>query len=282
MTKADWFCGRLRTARNVFWVVVGMVMLVEPAVVGLRMGAQAAASVPRAAFEVATIKPSDPLNIHEHMSMGAGGMFNATVSVKSLIERAYGIREDQVEGGPKWMESARYDIVARSDDKEDPSTMSPAQQDAYIERQQERLRSLLMERFQLKFHEVVKDRPVYALVVVRQGPKLSAPKEGEAHRLYSQGPGQLACFGASMAELASELPDVGVSRIVLDKTGLTGRYDFALRWTPDELPANTQPADANQGSLFTALQEQLGLKLVSQKGPVKVMVIDWLERPSEN
>jgi bla regulator protein BlaR1 len=89
-----------------------------------------------------------------------------------------------------------------------------------------------------------------------------------------------------MVELADELPDEGVSRVVVDKTGLAGRYDFSLRWTPDEIAASGQSTDAsgqeNQGSLFTALQEQAGLKLVPEKAPVKVMVIDGLDRPSEN
>jgi uncharacterized protein (TIGR03435 family) len=263
--------------KRVLLVMVGAIAF------GLVSGAQSSAGAPRAEFEVATIKPSDPLKDREHMSITAGGLLNATVTVKSLIERAYGIRDDQLVGGPKWMESARYDILARSDERDDPGKLSPAEQDAYIERQKERLQSLLADRFQLKFHSARKELPVYALVVAKHGPKLSAPKEGEAHRLYTQGPGQLACFGASMGELAAELPDVGVSRIVLDKTGLTGRYDFSLRWTPEDVATDAaMPSDSYQGSLFTALQEQLGLKLVSQKGPVNVLVIDQMERPSEN
>jgi uncharacterized protein (TIGR03435 family) len=262
---------------KVLLVMIGAMRL---GVFGLAGVAQSSAGAPQAAFEVATIKPSDPLNSHEHMSITAGGMLNATVTGKNLIERAYGIRDDQLVGGPKWMGSARYDIFARSDERDDPSKLSPAEQDAYIERQKERLQSLLADRFQLKFHRATKELLVYALVVAKRSPKLSAPKEGEAHRLYTQGPGQLACFGASMAELAAELPDVGVSRIVLDKTGLAGRYDFSLRWTPDDIAAVT--SDSYQGSLFTALQEQLGLKLVPQKGPVNVLVIDHMERPSEN
>lgn len=268
-----------RCARR-FWGAGFAVAVVALLAFGLRVVAQEELS--QARFEVATIKPSDPLNSHEQMSMGVGGMFSATASLKDLIERAYGIRQDQLKGGPKWMGAVRYDIVAKSDDLEDPSKMNAAQQAAYSQRELGRIQSLLVERFHLKFHAVMEDRPVYALVVAKGGAMLNPPKEGEAHRLYSQGPGQLACFGASMAELADELPDAGVSRIVVDRTGLVGSYDFSLRWTPDELTANAQATDANQGSLFTALQEQLGLKLVSVKAPVKVMVIDRLERPSEN
>jgi uncharacterized protein (TIGR03435 family) len=278
MSNAGGTCRRLRRA-----LLSGLAAVAFAS--GVRVVAQDdAAKVP--VFEVATIKPSDPLKSHEQMSMGAGGTFNATASLKDLIERAYGIREDQLEGGPKWMESARYDIVAKSEDKDDPSKMSAAEQEAYMQKDLQRIQALLVDRFRLKFHEVMKDRPVYALVVAKGGPKLGTPKEGEAHRLYSQAPGQLACFGASMGELADELPDEGVSRVVVDKTGQAGRYDFSLRWTPDEVAASGQSTDAsgqeNQGSLFTALQEQLGLKLVPEKAPVKVMVIDGLDRPSEN
>jgi uncharacterized protein (TIGR03435 family) len=273
MTKAS----SVRIASGVFWLVVAVILP------GFRMAAQeAVASMPRASFEVATIKPSDPLGSHDQMSMAAGGMFRATLNLKDLIEKAYELREEQVEGGPKWMESARYDIVARSEDKGDMSKMSAAEQAAFLQRQLERLQRLLVDRFRLRFHEAMKDRPVYALVVAKGGAKLGVPKAGEAHRLYSQGPGQLACFGASMEEFADELQEDGVSRAVVNKTGLTGRYDFSLHWTPDEMAGNAEGADANQGSLFTALQEQVGLKLVSEKAPVKVMVIDGLERPSEN
>ena len=85
-----------------------------------------------------------------------------------------------------------------------------------------------------------------------------------------------------MSELAAEFSDLGVSRVVLDKTGLTGRYDFSLQWTPDDSPSDAPVPDSSGGSLFTALQEQLGLKLEPQKGPVEVLVIDHVARPSEN
>ena len=239
-------------------------------------------SGPRAVFEVATIKPSDPLNSHQHLSMWPGGRLNATITVEALIERAYGIHDFQLLGAPKWADAAKYDIVAKSDELEDPSKLTPDQQDAYIERQKQRLQSLLADRFQLKFHSDIRQLPVFALIVAKGGPKLRAPKTGEAHRLYTQGPGQLACFGASMSELAAEFPDLGVSRVVLDKTGLTGRYDFSLQWTPDDSPSDAPVPDSSGGSLFTALQEQLGLKLEPQKGPVEVLVIDHVARPSEN
>jgi uncharacterized protein (TIGR03435 family) len=192
------------------------------------------------------------------------------------------MRDFQVSGGPKWLDSAKYDIIAKSDEREDPSKLTPAQLDVFIARQQQRLQSLLADRFQLKFHSIEKELHVYALVVAKGGPKLQQPKADELHRLYTQGPGQLACFGASMSELAAELPEVGISRIVLDRTGLSGNYDFSLRWTPESLDGGTPSPEASGPSIFTALQEQLGLKLESVTGPVQTLVVDHIERPSEN
>lgn len=285
MTKQ--FAGKLGPTARLLLGLCAVAAVAGPIMFGLVGAAQklptsSDVSGPRAAFEVATIKPSDPLNSHQHLSMSSGGRLNATITVEALIERGYGIHDFQLLGAPKWASTAKYDIVAKSDEPEDPSKLTPDQQDAYIERQNQRLQSLLADRFQLKFHSGIRQLPVFALIVAKGGPKLRAPKTGEAHRLYTQGPGQLACFGASMSELAAEFSDLGVSRVVLDKTGLTGRYDFSLQWTPDDSPGDAPLPDPSGGSLFTALQEQLGLKLEPQKGPVEVLVIDHVARPSEN
>jgi uncharacterized protein (TIGR03435 family) len=143
----------------------------------------------RASFEVATIKPSDPLNSHQSMAI-AGGRLTATTTVKNLIERAYDLRDFQIVGAPKWLGTAKYDIVATADEKEDPSKLSQGQLDLFIERQKQRVQSLLVDRFQLKFHLDRKELPIYELVVAGDSPKLRTPKAGEAHRLYTQAPGQ--------------------------------------------------------------------------------------------
>ncbi len=226
-------------------------------------------------FEVATIKPSDPLNPHQSINL-SGNRLTATITIKTLIERAYGVRDFQISGGPKWLDSDTYDITARSDETADPSKLPPAEQEALFNRQSQRIQSLLADRLQLKFHRTQKQMPVYALVIAKGGPKLQPPKANEPHRLYSQAPGQLACYGASMSELADEFQDLGISRVVLDKTNLAGTYDFTLHWAPDDIPDATGP------SIFTALQEQLGLKLESTQGPVETLVIDSIEKPSPN
>jgi uncharacterized protein (TIGR03435 family) len=232
----------------------------------------------RLVFEVASIRPSDPLDSHQSMGMEAGGRFHATTFVETLIERSYGLRDFQILGGPKWLDSQKYDIEAKSDDVADQSRLTPQQNDALWERQKQRIQSLLADRFQMRSHFVKKELPVYALVVSKGGPKLQASKPGEAHQLYTQRPGQLACSNASMSEFTADLRDDGVSRIVIDKTGLAGNYDFSLRWTPDDAPQT----DALGPDLFTALKEQLGLELQSQKAMVDVLVIDHIEPPSAN
>jgi uncharacterized protein (TIGR03435 family) len=226
-------------------------------------------------FEVATIKPSDPLNTHQGINL-SGNLITATVTIKTLIERAYGFRDFQISGGPKWLDSDKYDITARSDETADPGKLSPAEQEALFNRQMQRIQSLLADRFQLKLHRTQKQMPIYALVVAKGGPKLQPPKPNEPHRLYSQAPGQLACYGTSMSDLADEFQDIGISRVVLDKTRLTGTYDFTLHWSPDDNPNPTGP------SIFTALQEQLGLKLEPTHGPVETLIIDSIEKPSPN
>lgn len=241
-------------------------------------GQVAAAPTQPLVFDVASIKLSDPLDSHASMGMEAGGRFHANTTVKTLIERSYGLRDFQILGGPKWLDSVKYDIAANSDDTEDQSKQTPQQNDALWQRQMQRVQSLLADRFQMKSHLAKKELPVYALVVAKGGPRLQASKAGEAHQLYTQRPGQLACANASMPEFADDLQDDGVSRVVIDKTGLAGNYDFSLRWTPDDAPQT----DASGPNLFTALKEQLGLELQSQKGMVDVLVIDHIEPPSAN
>jgi uncharacterized protein (TIGR03435 family) len=263
---------------NVSFLVVCLV----PMAGCLRAAAQQAA-VPdsRLTFEVATIRISKSLTEHESINISPGGRFQASMTVRSLIERAYGIRDFQLAGGPKWLEE-KYEIIATSDEPADMSKMSPEEEDQLFERDGQRMRALLQDRFQFRFHRLTKQESVYALVVAKGGPKLNAPKPSERHRLYTQGSGRLACYSASMAEFVDELNEIVEDREVVDRTGLNGRFDFSLKWTPDELLEANTGGDQSGPSLFTALQEQLGLKLQSARGPIDLMVIDQIKRPSEN
>ncbi len=142
------------------------------------------------------------------------------------------------------------------------------------------LRALLADRFKLKVHQETKILPLYQLVIAKGGPKL---KESHASKTTTNGIGRLTAQRMTMASLTRILTVV-TDRLVVDKTGLTAEYDFDLRWTPDDLQesAGEIPEAVSGPSIFTALKEQLGLKLQPAKGPVDILVIDHIERPSEN
>lgn len=218
-------------------------------------------------FEAASIRRNvnGGLNTQIHVDGGRLTMTNA--SAKTLIRNAYEILSFQLAGEPRWLDSEMYDITAtNSGEKISPEGFKLL------------LRSLLAERFQLKVHWETRETPVYALVSGKDGPKL-VPAAGEGSSgidTHKDGGGkQMKGTHESMAILASNLGNQ-LGRIVVDKTGLTGRYDWMLVWDPDPTAESTRP------SLFTALQEQLGLKLEAQKGPMQVLVIDSVQRPSEN
>jgi len=244
---------------------------------------QAAAPAPQS-FEVASIKPSAPDGVVISRTQAtAGGRFTATGTVKYLIQYAYGVQDFQITGVPGWLASERYDIVAKAE------TSANADQIKLM------LQSLLAERFRLMLHRETRQLPVYALVVGKNGSKLheSSTKDiGPKGPGWSMGRGQLSARMSPISVLTALLSQQ-LGRTVLDKTGLKGAYDFKLEWTPDEGPRGMGlPADDPKGeppsvaapgpSIFTALQEQLGLTLKSEKGPVQVLVVDHVERPTEN
>ncbi len=199
--------------------------------------------------------------------------FSATnVSLKVLLQDAYGIKEDLISGVPGAVASARFTIEAKTVEADtDPKRkISNEQRRAMV-------LAFLVERFQLKAHTEIRTLPVYELIMLKDGPKFkqsAAGKEGSgSHRTN----GELTVDNTSMKLFASSLASL-VHRSVIDKTGLTGNYDFSLKYSPDDI--STPQADSP--SLFTALQEQLGLKLQSAKGPVETLVVDSVEMPSEN
>jgi uncharacterized protein (TIGR03435 family) len=218
--------------------------------------------------------------------------------VKQLIEDAYDIRGFQISGAPGWLGSARYDIVAKAADspENDPSHLSESERKAFEQQHRRRLQSLLITRFHLQTHNMSKEGPVYALVIAKNGSKLRAARgEKPNNRGMTMRPGQLEGQGVPISFLAKYLSQQ-LSRIVVDDTGLAGIYDFTLMWAPDERlsqmfknagaenegAGNALPSGASGPSVFTAIQEQLGLKLKSKKAPVDVLVIDHVEKPSEN
>lgn len=285
-------------------------------------------------FEVASIKPSAGDGHMVTVQMAPGGRYTASgVTVKLLIQQAYDVRDFQISGGPSWLTSERYDIVAK------------AETNANREQVKLMLQSLLKERFNLVLHRETRDLPIYSLVVGKNGHKLhlseiqpseqpggppaNAPQGGprvviggaaqgggpqggmaggmagaagggagaaggpqRSGAQMRMGRGQLSAQMAPLVALATMLSQQ-LGRPVLDKTELKGSFDFKLEWTPDETQrgmgfegerpaADIAPPGESGPSLFTAVQEQLGLRLESQRGPVEILVLDRIERPSEN
>jgi uncharacterized protein (TIGR03435 family) len=239
-------------------------------------------SAAQAAFEVASVKPSAP---------GVSGMFNSYLpdggvritgaTLKNLVSVAYGVRAFQISGGPDWINTERFDVDARATTSSDATPVDPLKASAEQRKTGERLRNLLADRFQLTLHREMKEQPVYELVVARSGPKLQASTEGK--NLIRRGRGTLKGQSVGLGMLAVNLSNE-LERRVADKTGLTGNYDFELKWTPVPLYGveEPRPEDPDRPSIFTALPEQLGLRLDSKKGPVEVLVVDRAERPSKN
>ena len=233
-------------------------------------------------FEVATIKPSDP-NRRRLFSIGSTEVSTVGTTVNDLIVFAYGVHVRQISGAPGWVESDKFDITGKAEGGGQPN---PTQFKTMLQK-------LLGDRFQLAFHRDKKQLTVYALTVEKNGPKLTRSEAASPFpNLVPSGPGNLPARNATMEEFAGVM-QAHLDRPVVDQTGLKGRFDFQLQWTPDEttqftpLGAPGEPPKPPEGAetqpdLFTAIQQQLGLKLESTMAETDVLVIDKVEKPSEN
>jgi uncharacterized protein (TIGR03435 family) len=242
-------------------------------------------TAPPPAFEVSTVKENKSGTSDSHSSFKNGRFTASNVSLKNVIQySAYGIPEPRIVGGPKWLDSARFDIEAKTDS-------SVADQLRTLGRDQRRLRmqqmfqQLLADRFKLAIHWETRDLPVYALVVAKKGSNLHESTGSNSGT--SSSTGQFTAQGLTMEEIARALTQElsrELGRVVIDQTGIKGRYDVSLKWTPETgaAPMSSDNAPDSGPSIFTAIQEQLGLKLESTRGPVQVLVIDHVEMPSEN
>jgi uncharacterized protein (TIGR03435 family) len=237
-------------------------------------------------FEVASIKKADPDVLGRYIRMQTAHQFLAhNHALKTLIAAAYDVSPQAISGGPAWVESERYEILAKA-----PNEIRPN-----LKEQMTMLRALLADRFKLAFHRERKEMPVYALTAAKGGSKLKestvspdAVPEGPPALVFVVTPGVLRLNAryASMDEFASLLQRSALERPVVDETGLSGRYDFDLEFAIDETlfggALGKGSDDSTKPGLFAALQEQLGLKLAATRGPVAVLVIDHAELPSEN
>ena len=264
---------------------------------------------PPPSFEVASIKPNRSGDMR-FMIMFRPGRFTAKgTTLKGLVAIAYNVKDFQISGGPSWTSSERYDIDAKEPDAfaEQLQKLPPDQRGKQMGLM---LQALLRDRFELKVSRATKDLPIYALVVAKNGPKLQEAKPGDTYQngikapdgkpigqpgMIRMGPGQFIGQGVTMAAIVGTLSQ-RLGRPVVDQTGLQGNYDITLQWAPDQAtagvpmgpvsgnpkPDGTPPPENSGPSIFTALQEQLGLKLDSTKGPVDILVIDHIEKPTEN
>jgi uncharacterized protein (TIGR03435 family) len=228
------------------------------------------------AFEVATIKPNGSGGGGSSTDSTNGLLRITNQTLRNFIQYAYNVRDFQISGGPSWMGSDRYDIAAKPE--------SPA----HDQQIKQMLQTLLSDRFQLRFHRETREGAGFALVVGKNGPRLQPARESNSSGITSgrnSSTGLLTLSGkrASLDEIAANLA-ARLERPVFNKTGLAGKFDFELSWVQDLTPsgAGVPSPSASGPSLVTAVQEQLGLRLESQKGPVDILVIDQVSRPREN
>ena len=238
-------------------VVVGLAIYVSGAAYGQ------SAVVQR--FEVASVKPvsADQLNGNSGGHTSRGRLRMTNVTLKRCIMGAYGIGPNQISGGPEWLDSDHYEIVAKAE--------QPVGDDILMAM----LQTLLAERFKLVIHHETKAAPALALEVAKNGPKLEKGEGGES--TTHSGRGRIDAKEITMdrfAEVLSRQMDLPV----VNRTGLDGAFNLKLEWTLE-----TSKSAAMEGpSIFTSIQQQLGLRLRSQKTPIEILVIDHAEKPSEN
>jgi len=231
------------------------------------------------AYEVVSIKPSDPNSHGSGMRTMPNGFAWNNNPIASMVKGAYGVTIDsQVVGLPNWATQDGYDITAKTDPETTERLKSLPRKER---RKEEQLmqQSILADRCQFKAHQETKELPVYELVIARGGLKMkdAPPDEPGSETMRS---GQMTVHAMSIETILVGFAGTD-GRLIVDKTGLEARkFDFELKWTPEDQRATA--ADDAPPSLYTALEEQLGLKLVPAKDPVKVLIVDHIERPSPN
>jgi len=235
-------------------------------------------------FEVATIKPSNPATPGQSILVGRGGgnLFTTTnTTLNDLLTFAYGLHVTQITGGPGWLATERFDITGKPEQAGIPNAVQLRTM----------VRKLLGERFNLASHSEKRELSAYVLTVAKNGPKLTKSDSGGILPGFGgRGPGAIGVRNASMAEFADFLQARILDRPVVDQTGLSGRFDFTLEWRPDSIQSaalgpnapQLPPEVESRANLFTAIQEQIGLKLDAGRAPVEVFVIDRVEKPTEN
>ena len=230
-------------------------------------------------FEVASIKPTPPDTQGRLYTVKGRQFLTINTSVANLITFAYGVHERQIINGPEWTTKDHYDVTGVPDVDGAPNSRQ----------MRSMIQKLLADRFKLTFHRDKQELPVYALMVAKNGPKLtkSAGDPNGLPSLLFRGLGLLPAQNATMTDFANVMQSAVMDRPVVNQTGIEGRYDFTLNWTPDDsqfrsMGARVPPPPENQTvpGLFTAIQEQLGLRLEPTRAAAEVLVIDKVEKPT--
>jgi uncharacterized protein (TIGR03435 family) len=246
--------------------------------------AQTAATPAPLVFEVSTVKENTTGGGGSRSNFNDGRYVATNILLKNLMQySAFDLPEARILGGPKWLGSQRFDIEAKLDG-DSFNRMQKMNRDERNMARKVLFQQLLIDRFKLKFHWETRELPIYALVAAKNGPMLEKTKEPGDGASTSASDGKITAKNVSLAEIARTLTQElsrELGRVVVDKTGIAGKYDIAIKWTPDNGDTSASSAD-NGPSIFTAMEEQLGLRLESSKGPVQVLVIDQLEMPSDN
>jgi uncharacterized protein (TIGR03435 family) len=233
-------------------------------------------------FEVATVKPSNPDTPGKLFTVRGREVLTINTTLSDLITMAYNVHTGQISGGPAWMEIDKFDVTGRPQAEGVPNT----------EQLRGLIKSVLADRFKLTVHTEKNELPAYVLVVGNKGHKLT-PNTSNPNGLPAllfKGLGVLPVVNATLGDFARVMTQAVLDRPVVDQTGLQGRFDFTLTWTPDESQFRSMgvripppPADGSgPPGLFTAVQEQLGLRFDRTNAPVEVVVIDRVEKPSDN
>jgi uncharacterized protein (TIGR03435 family) len=252
------------------------------------------AQTPSTPVSPASLPAYDIVSIHENKSGSYGtrldtedATWSATnISLTNLLTNAYNIRRTLISGLPKWADSVRFDVNAKVSDPDIDALRKLSK-----EQRSAMLLALISGRFHLRAHIETKTLPVYELVIAKGGPKLRPNNSDPAQSGDPSSPDFKGTFTLRNSELSATAVSMSVfayyfagraGRTIIDRTGLTGKYDLSLKWTPAEEEGKTDGTDNNAPDLFTALQEQLGLKLEPSKGPVDTLVIDHVEMPTDN
>jgi bla regulator protein BlaR1 len=299
---------KLDFGRKLLLSVAGLVALALPVGFGVlhatpgRAESVAASAVSQYSYKVTKFAPSKPSSKMQMIKMlfTPEGFSASGVTVKGLLVTAYKLEDNQISGAPDWMNSAKFDIEATIDEAtaNDLKKLEPEQRVLVAQRM---LQTFLAERFKLKVHGESKELPIYNLVVAPGGAKLQEARpgnlsavgikgpDGQMHQgMMRLGPGSMEGQAINISEIA-DLMSRQVGTKVVDKTGLTGRYDISLKWTTDESQPSLvdngkspEPSPFSGPALLTAIQEQLGLELQPLRGQVQILAIDHAEKPSEN